>query len=63
VLQVFTPEKGNNQETKLQSRLIEKLGEGAMPFTLSFPELAPNSVVICADEEEDPSNVVFHKLN
>ena len=28
-----------------------------MPFTLNFPELAPNSVVICADENEDPSNV------
>jgi len=55
-VQVFPPEKRDNEETKLQSRLIQKLGEGAMPFTLNFPELAPNSVVICADENEDPSN-------
>eukprot|EP00090_Calanus_glacialis_P028990 TRINITY_DN46486_c0_g1_i1.p1 TRINITY_DN46486_c0_g1~~TRINITY_DN46486_c0_g1_i1.p1 ORF type:complete len:406 (-),score=100.14 TRINITY_DN46486_c0_g1_i1:476-1693(-) len=54
-VQVFPPEKRDSEETKLQSRLIQKLGEGAMPFTLNFPELAPNSVVICADENEDPS--------
>jgi arrestin-2 len=55
-VQVFPPEKRNSdEETKLQSRLIQKLGEGAMPFTLHFPDLAPNSVVICADENEDPS--------
>jgi len=55
-VQVFPPEKRDSEETKLQSRLIQKLGEGAMPFTLNFPELAPNSVNICADENEDPSN-------
>jgi len=55
-VQVFPPEKRNSdEETKLQSRLIQKLGEGAMPFSLHFPDLAPNSVVICADENEDPS--------
>jgi len=55
-VQVFPPEKRNGEEeTKLQSRLIQKLGEGAMPFTLHFPDLAPNSVIICADDNEDPS--------
>jgi len=55
-VQVFPPEKRNGEEeTKLQSRLIQKLGEGALPFSLHFPELAPNSVVICADDNEDPS--------
>ena len=57
MIQVFPPEKRDSEETKLQSRLIQKLGEGAMPFTLNFPDLAPNSVVICADENEDPSQV------
>ena len=47
------------EETKLQTRLIQKLGDGAFPFSLKFPDLAPNSVVICADEEEDPSSVMI----
>lgn len=55
-VQVYPPEKRDQEETKLQSRLIQKLGEGAMPFTLNFPDLAPNSVLICADDNEDPSN-------
>ena len=33
-------------------------GDGAIPFTLEFPDLAPNSVLICADESEDPANVI-----
>jgi len=41
--------------TKLQSRLIQTLGDGAVAFTLNFPVLAPNSVNICSDEKEDPS--------
>ena len=35
------------------------LGDGAIPFTLEFPDLAPNSVLICADESEDPANVIL----
>ena len=56
-VQIYPPEKKKDEETKLQTRLIQKLGEGAFPFSLNFPELAPNSVIICADEEEDPANV------
>ena len=56
-VQIYPPEKKKDEETKLQTRLIQKLGEGAFPFSLAFPELAPNSVIICADEDEDPSNV------
>jgi len=54
--QIYPPENRGQDETKLQTRLIQKLGEGALPFTLTFPELAPNSVLICADEDEDPAN-------
>merc|ERR1711990_844485 len=53
--QIYPPES-RTEESKLQSRLLQKLGDGAIPFTLEFPELAPNSVIICADEDEDPSN-------
>ena len=56
-VQIYPPEKKKDEETKLQTRLIQKLGEGAFPFSLAFPELAPNSVIICADEDEDPTNV------
>ena len=57
-VQIFPPDKrSGEEETKLQTRLIQKLGEGAYPFALNFPELAPNSVIICADEDEDPASV------
>ena len=57
-VQVFPPDKSRlAEETKLQTRLLEKFGDGAFPFSLNFPDLAPNSVVICADEDEDPSKV------
>ena len=61
-VQIYPPEKKKDEETKLQTRLIQKLGEGAFPFSLNFPDLAPNSVIICADEDEDPTNV-RHNLN
>ena len=56
-MQILTPVKSPPEETKLQTRLIQKLGQGAYPFSLNFPDLAPNSVVICADDDEDPANV------
>merc|ERR1712226_635341 len=53
--QIYPPES-RAEESKLQLRLLQKLGDGAIPFTLEFPDLAPNSVLICADESEDPAN-------
>merc|ERR1712212_1347086 len=46
--QIYPPES-RAEESKLQSRLLQKLGDGAIPFTLEFPDLAPNSVLICAE--------------
>jgi hypothetical protein len=34
----------------LQSKLMQKLGDGAKPFTLAFPLSAPNSVLIRGEE-------------
>ena len=34
----------------LQTRLIQKLGDGAKPFALSFPQSAPNSVLIKGED-------------
>ena len=60
-VQIYPPDKSQAaEETKLQSRLIQKLGDGAFPFSLTFPDLAPNSVIICADESEDPDSVCSH---
>ena len=64
-VQVYPPDKRARPmlETKLQSRLVQKLRDGTYPFSLEFPELAPNSVVICADDDEDPSTVnIFNNL-
>ena len=53
----YDKSSGNDKDTKLQTRLIRKLGETAFPFSIEFPDLAPNSVVICGDDNEDPSAV------
>ena len=34
----------------MQTRLIQKLGDGAKPFALSFPQSAPNSVLIKGED-------------
>ena len=36
--------------SSFQTRLLQKLGEGARPFTLSFPPSAPNSVLIRGED-------------
>ena len=63
-VQIYPPPERREEETKLQSRMIQKFGAGTFPFSLRFPPLAPNSVVICADEDKDPANVriFFHVL-
>lgn len=62
-VQIYPPPKKQApeetiEETKLQTRMIQKLGDGTYPYSLNFPPLAPNSVIICSDEEEDPTNVI-----
>lgn len=51
----INPAENKEGTSKLQTVLMQKLGEGAIPFTLQFPDLAPNSVLICSSEDEDPS--------
>jgi len=48
-VQVHPAEK-EDEKSKLQTRLMQKLGEGAKPFTLSFPQSAPNSVLIRGED-------------
>jgi len=49
-----TPQEPKEPETTLQKLLCKKLGDGAVPFKLQFPNLAPNSVLICASPDESP---------
>jgi len=42
--------EATGEKSKLQTRLIQKLGDGASPFTLSFPQSAPNSVLIKGED-------------
>jgi len=48
-VQVY-PADRKDEETKLQTRLLQKLGDGAKAFTLSFPPSAPNSVLIRGED-------------
>ena len=36
---------------------VQSSGDAVAPFTLNFPKLAPNSIIICDDEDEDPTKV------
>lgn len=41
---------------------MQKLGEGAKPFTLSFPQSAPNSVMIRGEEGDSTSMGVSYEV-
>ncbi|CAG0890732.1 unnamed protein product [Cyprideis torosa] len=58
--QVFPPQK-KHQVTKVQERLLKKLGGSAYPFTLNISPHAPSSVVIQTgnDEETKPCGVEY----
>ncbi|XP_023336007.1 arrestin homolog isoform X2 [Eurytemora carolleeae] len=47
--------KTDDNLTRMQNVLSTKFGDAVAPFTLNFPKLAPNSIIICDDEDEDPT--------
>lgn len=53
--QIVPPEQEKMQITKLQQRLLDKLGGSAYPFYFKFPPAAPSSVVLQSGEESDKS--------
>lgn len=53
--QIVPPEQEKTQITKLQQRLLDKLGGNAYPFFFRFPASAPASVVIQSGEANDKS--------
>lgn len=61
--QVFPePEKRNSNLTKLQERLLKKLGPNAYPFTFNMPTSAPSSVTLQQGKTEDgePCGVQYY---
>merc|ERR1712156_1143666 len=59
-VQVY-PETVKDEANKVQTRLIQKLGEGAKPFSLSFPQSAPNSVFIKGEDgDASEMGVSYH---
>lgn len=55
VAQVVPPEQEKTQITKLQQRLLDKLGGNAYPFYFKFPSTAPSSVVLLSGDPSDKS--------
>ena len=58
--QIYPPK--NVEPTKMQERLIKKLGANAHPFTFKMPPNAPPSVTIQpgSDEEGKPCGVEYY---
>ncbi|KAK4885116.1 hypothetical protein RN001_001387 [Aquatica leii] len=49
----LVPKKNEKQElTAVQEKLVKKLAPNAYPFTFKFPEMAPSSVVLQPDEND-----------
>lgn len=64
VSEALHPEKKKHDTnlTKLQDRLMKKLGPNAIPFTFCFPQTAPSSVTLQPDPEEtgEPCGVSYY---
>lgn len=56
------PEKRNREVSKLQERLLKKLGPNAFPFTFTLPASAPASVVLqkSKDDTGAPCGVEYY---
>ncbi|XP_011644747.1 phosrestin-2 [Pogonomyrmex barbatus] len=54
--------KPESNPTKLQDRLLKKLGSNAIPFTFTFPQSAPSSVTLQPgpDETGEPCGVSYY---
>ena len=60
--QVYPPSKANKSgQTRLQERLVKKLGPTASPFQVNFPKHSPTSVSLipAADEKGTPCGVEY----
>lgn len=61
--QIYPPaEKSEKNLTKIQERLLKKLGDGAIPFTFAIPSSAPASITLqqAKDETGEPCGVQYY---
>lgn len=61
-VQVFPTQSSQPPPTRLQERLLTKLGKNAYPFHLEFPTHSPNSVTLAPGPEDagEPCGVEFY---
>jgi len=55
--QIFPPPSGSDEKnglTRLQERLLKKLGTSSIPFTLTFPRHSPTSVTLAPNADDPP---------
>lgn len=59
--QIYPQEKSDREPSKLQERLLKKLGPNAFPFTFNIPPSAPASVTLQQTDKEqgDPCGVQY----
>lgn len=50
--QIYPPPAGSKNLTKVQERLLKKLGKNAFPFTFKFPQNTPASVTLQPGPED-----------
>merc|ERR1712241_1328893 len=62
LIATFRHGREEDEKSKLQTRLMQKLGEGAKPFTLSFPQSAPNSVLIKGEDGDSAQMGVSYEV-
>ncbi|CAO1313391.1 unnamed protein product [Diamesa serratosioi] len=61
--QIFPPpEKSEKETSKVQERLLKKLGANAFPFSFTIPPSAPASITLqqAADESGEPCGVQYY---
>lgn len=56
------PEKSEKESSKLQDRLLKKLGPNAFPFTFNIPTSAPASITLqqSQDDQGEPCGVQYY---
>lgn len=60
--QVYPKVKSESSPSKLQERLLKKLGSNAFPFTFQLPTSAPGSVILQPgpDDQGEPCGVNYY---
>lgn len=60
--QVYPPERSDKERSKMQERLIKKLGDNAYPFTFEIPNTAPASITLqqAKNDNGEPCGVQYY---